>query len=55
MFYLVEFVRVPGDGTREVVARYNIPEGVMAEVTLSDLSDDALVGELKRRWSSGSC
>lgn len=52
-YYLTEFVRVADDGARRVLARYEMPDAMAAEIRLADMSDNMLIDELKRRWSSG--
>ena len=52
--YRVEFVSVLDDGTKRVWASYVLPENVGAQFATHDLSDEALVAELKRRWSNAS-
>jgi hypothetical protein len=51
--YLIELVRVTDDHDKRVMARYPVPDDMAAELVLSDLSDDALLVELKRRWGQG--
>jgi hypothetical protein len=51
--YLIELVRVTDDDDKRVMARYPVPDNMVAELVLSDLSDDALLIELKRRWGLG--